>query len=214
MEYDHNNEMFRLASELVNQSSRNIFLTGKAGTGKTTFLKYIRENCIKQIAVTAPTGVAAINAGGATIHSFFQLPFSPFIPDVGGSNRQTEETTNKNSLLSKLRMTTEKKKILQELELLIIDEISMVRCDMLDAVDAVLRHIRRRHNERFGGVQVLFIGDMFQLPPVVKDQEWNILSTYYRSPYFFDSHVMREDLPVYIEFTKIYRQPKQNLFIF
>jgi Cdc6-like AAA superfamily ATPase len=95
MEYDLNNEMFRLAAELVNKSSRNIFLTGKAGTGKTTFLKYIRENCPKQIAVVAPTGVAAINAGGVTMHSFFQLPFSPFIPDVGGFNRQTEETTNK-----------------------------------------------------------------------------------------------------------------------
>jgi len=100
MDYDLNNEMFRLAAELVNQSSRNIFLTGKAGTGKTTFLKYIRENCPKQIAVVAPTGVAAINAGGVTMHSFFQLPFSPFIPDDGGFNEQSEETTNKNSLLS------------------------------------------------------------------------------------------------------------------
>jgi len=210
MEYDLNNEMFRLAAELVNQSSRNIFLTGKAGTGKTTFLKYIRENCPKQIVVVAPTGVAAINAGGVTMHSFFQLPFSPFIPEVGGFTRQTEETTNKNSLLSKLRMTTEKKKILQELELLIIDEISMVRCDMLDAVDAVLRHIRRRHNERFGGVQVLFIGDMFQLPPVIKEQEWRLLKDFYNSPYFFDSIVIREEQPVYIEFDKIYRQSEEK----
>ena len=206
MYYDLNNEMFRLAAELVNQSSRNIFLTGKAGTGKTTFLKYIRENCPKQIAVVAPTGVAAINAGGVTMHSFFQLPFSPFIPNDGGFNRQNEETTNKNSLLSKLRMTTEKKKILQELELLIIDEISMVRCDMLDAVDAVLRHIRHRHNERFGGVQVLFIGDMFQLPPVIKEHEWRLLKDFYNSPYFFDSLVIKEEPPVYIEFEKIYRQ--------
>ena len=202
--------MFRLAAELVNQSSRNIFLTGKAGTGKTTFLKYIRENCPKQMAVVAPTGVAAINAGGVTMHSFFQLPFSPFIPDVGGFNRQTEETTNKNSLLSKLRMTTEKKKILQELELLIIDEISMVRCDMLDAVDTVLRHIRRRNNERFGGVQVLFIGDMFQLPPVIKEHEWRLLKDFYNSPYFFDSLVIKEELPVYIEFDKIYRQSEEK----
>ncbi|HEU5165949.1 MAG TPA: AAA family ATPase [Chitinophagaceae bacterium] len=206
MNYDLNNEMFRLAAELVNQSSRNIFLTGKAGTGKTTFLKYIRENCPKQIAVVAPTGVAAINAGGVTMHSFFQLPFSPFIPDDYGSNKQNEETTNKNSLLSKLRMTTEKKKILQELELLIIDEISMVRCDMLDAVDVVLRHIRRKHNERFGEVQVLFIGDMFQLPPVIKEHEWRLLKDFYNSPYFFDSLVIKEEPPVYIEFDKIYRQ--------
>ena len=210
MEYDLNNEMFRLAAELVNQSSRNIFLTGKAGTGKTTFLKYIRENCPKQIAVVAPTGVAAINAGGVTMHSFFQLPFSPFIPDVGGFNMQSEETTNKNSLLSKLRMTTEKKKILQELELLIIDEISMVRCDMLDAVDTVLRHIRRRNNERFGGVQVLFIGDMFQLPPVIKEHEWRLLKDFYNSPYFFDSLVIKEEQPVYIEFNKIYRQSEEK----
>lgn len=210
MDYDFNNEMFRLASELVNQSSRNIFLTGKAGTGKTTFLKYIRENCPKQIAVVAPTGVAAINAGGVTMHSFFQLPFSPFIPDDSGSDKQNEEITNKNSLLSKLRMTLEKKKILQELELLIIDEISMVRCDMLDAVDAVLRHIRRGHNERFGGVQVLLIGDMFQLPPVVKEHEWRLLKDFYNSPYFFDSVVIREEPPVYIEFDKIYRQSEER----
>ena len=210
MDYDLNNEMFRLAAELVNQSSRNIFLTGKAGTGKTTFLKYIRENCPKQIAVVAPTGVAAINAGGVTMHSFFQLPFSPFIPDDGGFNEQSEETTNKNSLLSKLRMTIEKKKILQELELLIIDEISMVRCDMLDAVDAVLRHIRRQHNERFGGVQLLFIGDMFQLPPVIKEHEWRLLKDFYNSPYFFDSLVIKEEPPVYIEFDKIYRQSEEE----
>jgi hypothetical protein len=210
MNYDFDNEMFRLASELVNQSSRNIFLTGKAGTGKTTFLKYIRENCPKQIAVVAPTGVAAINAGGVTMHSFFQLPFSPFIPEAGGFRDQNETVTNRNSLLSRLRMTTEKKKILQQLELLIIDEISMVRCDMLDAVDTILRHIRRRNNERFGGVQVLFIGDMFQLPPVIKENEWSLLKDFYDSPYFFDSLVIKEEQPVFIEFTKIYRQSEEN----
>jgi len=210
MDYDFNNEMFRLAAELVNQSSRNIFLTGKAGTGKTTFLKYIRENCPKQIAVVAPTGVAAINAGGVTMHSFFQLPFSPFIPNAAGFRKSNEEITDSNSLLSKLRLTTEKKKTLQELELLIIDEISMVRCDMLDAVDAVLRHVRRRHHERFGGVQVLFIGDMFQLPPVIKEQEWGFLKEVYNSPYFFDSLVIKEEPPVYIEFNKIYRQSEER----
>src|SRR5215204_3547899 len=210
MNYDVTNKIFRLETELVNQSSRNIFLTGKAGTGKTTFLKYIRANCPKQIAVVAPTGVAAINAGGVTMHSFFQLPFSPFIPDASGFNKQSEETINGNSLLSKLRMTTEKKKILQELELLIIDEISMVRCDMLDAVDAVLRHTRRRDNERFGGVQCLFIGDMFQLPPVIKEHEWRLLNEFYDSPYFFDSHVIKQEPPVYIEFDKIYRQSEEK----
>jgi hypothetical protein len=208
--YDATNEMFRLATELVNQSSRNIFLTGKAGTGKTTFLKYIKENCHKQMAVVAPTGVAAINAGGVTMHSFFQLPLSPFIPDAGGFRQSNEEVTNRNSLLSRLRMTSEKKKILQELELLIIDEISMVRCDMLDAVDIVLRHMRRRYHERFGGVQVLFIGDMFQLPPVIKEQEWSLLKEFYKSPYFFDSHVIKEEPPLYIEFNKIYRQSEEK----
>lgn len=212
MEYDVTNEMFRLASELINHSSRNIFLTGKAGTGKTTFLKYIRQNCSKQVAVVAPTGVAAINACGVTIHSFFQLPVSPFIPDIKGFNNSRDEVTNKNSLLSKLRMTSDKKRVLQELELLVIDEISMVRCDTLDAVDTILRHIRRRHNESFGGVQVLFIGDMFQLPPVVKEQEWVFLKEYYNSPFFFDSMVLKNESPVYIEFEKIFRQ-KEEKFI-
>ena len=207
MNYDATNEMFRLATELVNQSSRNIFLTGKAGTGKTTFLKYIRENCHKQMAVVAPTGVAAINAGGVTMHSFFQLPFSPFIPDAGsGFRNNNDEVANRNSLINRLKMTGEKKKIIRELELLIIDEISMVRCDTLDAVDTILRHVRRKHHERFGGLQVLFIGDMFQLPPVVKEHEWRLLRDFYNSPYFFDSNVIKEEPPVYIEFTKIYRQ--------
>jgi hypothetical protein len=210
MNYDVTNEIFQLASGLVNQSSRNIFLTGKAGTGKTTFLKYIRENCPKQMAVVAPTGVAAINAGGVTMHSFFQLPLSPYVPDTGSLRKNNDETTSRSSLLSCLRMTNEKKKVLRELELLIIDEISMVRCDMLDAVDAVLRHIRRRHHEQFGGVQVLFIGDMFQLPPVIKDAEWNLLKEFYNSPYFFDSLVIKDEPPVYIEFDKIYRQSEEK----
>src|SRR5204862_1669056 len=210
MEYDLNNEMFRLAAELVNQSSRNIFLTGKAGTGKTTFLKYIRKNCPKQIVVVAPTGVAAINAGGVTIHSFFQLPLSPFIPEFQGFSGNNDEVINRHSLLSRLRMSNEKKKVLQELELLIIDEISMVRCDTMDAIDTVLRHVRHKHQERFGGVQVLFIGDMFQLPPVIKEKEWKLLSDYYSSPYFFESKVIKEEPPVYIEFNKIYRQSEEQ----
>ncbi|MEI2739310.1 MAG: helix-turn-helix domain-containing protein [Chitinophagaceae bacterium] len=208
MNYDTDNEMFQLAIQLVNQSNRNIFLTGRAGTGKTTFLKYIRENCPKQMAVVAPTGVAAINAGGVTIHSFFQLPLAPFIPESGGTGFQNndQEVSNKHSLLSRLRFNSEKKKVLQQLEILVIDEISMVRCDTLDAIDTVLRHIRQRPAERFGGVQLLFIGDMLQLPPVIKEQEWSLLSEYYSGQYFFDSKVLQEDPPVYIEFNKIYRQ--------
>src|SRR5688572_2487059 len=207
---DTGNQMFQLAADLVNQSSRNIFLTGKAGTGKTTFLKYIKENCAKQLAVVAPTGVAAINAGGVTMHSFFQLPLSPYIPAVGTIRNRNDEVATRDSLLSRLRMTSEKKKVIQELELLIIDEISMVRCDVLDAVDIVLRHIRRKYHERFGGVQVLFIGDMFQLPPVVKDAEWSFLKEFYSGPYFFDSLVIREEPPVFIEFDKIYRQNEER----
>jgi hypothetical protein len=205
---DTNNEMFQLAIQLVNQSNRNIFLTGKAGTGKTTFLKYIRENCPKQMAVVAPTGVAAINAGGVTIHSFFQLPLAPFIPETKGLgfSGNSEEVTNRHSLISRLRFNSDKKKVLQQLEILVIDEISMVRCDTLDAIDTVLRHIRQRPNERFGGVQLLFIGDMLQLPPVIKEQEWKLLSDYYNGQYFFDSKVLQEEPPVYIEFNKIYRQ--------
>ena len=210
MSYDATNEIFKLAVDLVSQSSRNIFLTGKAGTGKTTFLKYIRGNCPKQMAVVAPTGVAAINAGGVTIHSFFQLPLSPFIPDAKGFSNNNHEVINRHNLVSRLRITKEKMKVLRQLELVIIDEISMVRCDTMDAIDTVLRHIRKRPYERFGGVQMLFIGDMFQLPPVIKDPEWKLLSEFYNSPYFFDSAVIREDPPAYIEFNKIYRQSEEK----
>ncbi len=209
MAIDDSNKIFQLAESLVNESNRNIFLTGKAGTGKTTFLKHIRQNCIKQIAVTAPTGVAAINAGGATIHSFFQLPLSPFIPEARGFV-QNDNITNKHSLLGRMRLNNEKRKVLQQLELLIIDEISMVRCDTLDAIDTILRHFRYRNSEPFGGVQVLFIGDMFQLPPIIPDNEWDLLRDFYNSPYFFDSQAMRQFPPVYIEFQKIYRQSDEK----
>lgn len=208
---DTDNEMFQLAIQLVNQSNRNIFLTGKAGTGKTTFLKWIRNHCAKQMAVLAPTGVAAMNAGGVTIHSFFQLPLAPFIPESNNPGPDpNNNTTNKHSLLKGLRYNNEKRRLLQELELLVIDEISMVRCDILDAVDVILRHFRHRYFEKFGGVQVLFIGDMLQLPPVVKEQEWNILSPYYKGLFFFNSKVLEDDPPLFIEFTKIYRQNEES----
>src|SRR5258705_2546480 len=184
MEFGEENEMLRLAADFVNLSQAYIFLTGKAGKGKTTFLKYIRENCSKQIAVVAPTGVAAINAGGVTIHSFFQLPLSPFVPEAKGFSESNQEIINRHSLISRLRISNEKKKVFQQLELLIIDEVSMVRCDTMDAIDTVLRHVRQKHGERFGGVQVLFIGDMFQLPPVIKDQELELLSENYHRPNF------------------------------
>jgi hypothetical protein len=209
---DTSNIFFQLAADLVNQSSRNIFLTGKAGTGKTTFLKYIRDNCPKQMAIVAPTGVAAINAGGVTIHSFFQIPPGLFLPTLQrtGFSTANTEVLNRHSLPARLRFNHDKRKMLQQLELLIIDEISMVRCDLLDAIDTVLRHIRKRHYERFGGVQVLFIGDMFQLPPVVKETDWRHLSEFYNSAYFFDSQVIKEEQPLYIEFDKIYRQSEEK----
>lgn len=191
---------YELALNFAMQTNQNIFLTGKAGTGKTTFLHNLKQITSKQTAVVAPTGVAAINAGGVTLHSFFQLPFNPFLP--------TEE--GRQHLIKTSKLRTHKRRILQELELLIIDEISMVRADVLDAVDAVLRHVRYNHQQPFGGVQVIFIGDMFQLSPVAKEEEWRMLSEYYESPYFFHSHVIQEKHPVYVELDKIYRQSDES----
>jgi len=204
---DPHNPVFQLAVQFVNQTARPVFLTGKAGTGKTTFLKFIRENSFKKMAVVAPTGVAAINAGGTTLHSFFQLPFGPFIPTPQyGWNPDGPGFSDPNSLFKNIRFNASKRELLQELELLVIDEISMVRADMLDAVDAVLRHFRQQPLVPFGGLQVLYIGDLFQLPPVVSKEEWSLLQQHYASPFFFDAHVVRQSPPVYLELGKIYRQ--------
>ena len=202
---DITNTSFQLASDFINYTSASLFLTGKAGTGKTTFLKHVKEYEVKNTVVVAPTGVAAINAGGTTIHSFFQLPFTPFIPisTVYGAN---DSISDKHSLISRLRLTNDRKDVMQKLELLIIDEISMVRCDVLDAIDTVLRHVRSQHTVPFGGVQVLLIGDMYQLPPVIKNEEWQLLSPYYKSEYFFNSRVIESQQPIYVELKKIYRQ--------
>lgn len=191
---------YELAREFALSTNRSIFLTGKAGTGKTTFLRKLKNETKKQMAIVAPTGVAAINAGGTTMHSFFQLPFSPFVPTVQG----------RKELVEKIKMVGTRRKVIQELELLVIDEISMVRADVLDAVDTILRHIRYKHTEPFGGVQVIFIGDMFQLSPVAVEEEWRLLSQFYRSPYFFHSQVVQQQQPVYIEFDKIFRQTNTN----
>ena len=169
---DITNRSFQLASDFVNYTNASLFLTGKAGTGKTTFLKHIKENEIKNTVVVAPTGVAAINAGGTTLHSFFHLPFTPFIP-VSKGHGPNDSISDKHSLISQQRLTTERKEVMQKLELLIIDEISMVRCDLLDAIDTVLRHVRSQYSVPFGGVQVLLIGDMYQLPPVIKTKNGN-----------------------------------------
>lgn len=196
------NAVYNIANEFAELTARSIFLTGKAGTGKTTFLHKLKEVSLKQIAVVAPTGVAAINAGGVTMHSFFQLPFTPFVPTLEG----------KRNLISKLKITNVRRKVLQELELLVIDEISMVRADVLDEVDTILRHYRFRPNDPFGGVQVIFIGDMYQLSPVVLNEEWKILSQFYPTPYFFHSKIIQQQPPLYIEFDKIFRQ-KNETFI-
>lgn len=201
------NPDFDLAVQYVCHTAKPVFLTGKAGTGKTTFLKYIREHCQKKMAVVAPTGVAAINAGGVTMHSFFQLPLGPYIAEYSGGWGVTQmEWANRHTLLKNLRINSNKKKLIRELELLIIDEVSMLRADMLDAIDTVLRHVRQRPAQAFGGIQVLFIGDLYQLPPVVGREEWQLLSAHYKSPFFFDAQVLRDNEPVSIELKQIYRQ--------
>ncbi len=206
---DQSNELFFRAAEFVTHTSRNIFLTGKAGTGKTTFLKYIRKHCNKKMVVLAPTGVAAINAEGMTIHSFFQLPFGIFLPAYPtpwGNSAPEQNIYNKKQLLGKMRINAEKKDLMRALELLVVDEISMVRADIIDAMDAVLRQVRKKYDIPFGGVQLLLIGDLFQLPPVLKNQEQQIFRQFYHSPFFFDALVFKEIALVYIELEKVYRQ--------
>jgi len=189
---ENSNPELRLAEEFVRHTNCNIFLTGKAGTGKTTFLQEIQKKTHKRLVVTAPTGVAAINAGGVTLHSFFQIPFGPFVP---GSPTH----------LSQHRVRREKKNIIRSLDLLVIDEISMVRADLLDGVDSILRRYRRS-DRPFGGVQLLMIGDLYQLSPVVKQAEWQILQKYYDSPYFFSSTALGRSELIPIELKHIYRQ--------
>ncbi len=194
------NESFELACRFINETNESIFVTGNAGTGKTSFLKYIINNSPKNILVAAPTGIAALNAGGVTLHSLFQLPFTPFIP--------TDQY--KAEFVRNIRQNKRKLDILRNMDVLVIDEISMVRCDVLDAIDTMLRSVRRNHKQAFGGVQMLFIGDLSQLAPVAKQEEWGLLSNYYKSPYFFESKVVEENKPICIEFTKIYRQKEES----
>ncbi|MEG2179379.1 MAG: HRDC domain-containing protein [Bacteroidales bacterium] len=192
------NPQLELAQHFIHYTGVNLFLTGKAGTGKTTFLRNLRLHSPKRMIVLAPTGVAAINAGGVTIHSFFQLPFAPYLPgtqsSMNGGGKQLEN-----------KFSREKINIMRSLDLLVIDEISMVRSDLLDAVDMILRKYKNRYKP-FGGVQLLLIGDVQQLAPVVRDEDWAMLSQYYQSPYFFHSHALMESNYVTIELKKIYRQ--------
>ncbi|MEI7979522.1 MAG: helix-turn-helix domain-containing protein [Bacteroidota bacterium] len=207
---DSDNITFNLASDLVKNTNISLFLTGKAGTGKTTFLKHIQNTSIKKMVIVAPTGVAAINAGGVTMHSFFQLPFLPFVKDANHGFGQIE-CVNRYTHFKNVKFNKEKIELLNELDLLIIDEVSMLRADMLDCIDETLKYYRRNQIP-FGGVQLLFIGDMFQLPPVTSDNEWSLLSKYYKSPFFFSSEAYQQLNPAHIELSKIYRQ-KEEKFI-
>jgi hypothetical protein len=192
--------------QFINQTQRSIFLTGKAGTGKTTLLREIIETTHKNTVVVAPTGIAALNAGGVTIHSMFQLPFAGFIPD--NSSPQFSETTKfetKATLRRHFKMNNVKRSVIRNMELLVIDEVSMLRADLLDAMDFMMQTVRKS-SQPFGGVQVLFIGDLLQLPPVIRDEEWRTLRTYYRGKFFFHSHVIQQNPPLYIELSKIFRQ--------
>jgi hypothetical protein len=207
---DHNS-IAEFTERFINQTNRSIFLTGKAGTGKTTLLRKIVETTHKQTIIVAPTGIAALNAGGVTIHSFFQLPFATFIPDYNSPAQFSHEVKveNRATLLHHFKMNNVKRALYRNLELLIIDEVSMLRADILDAMDWSLRNVRKI-NEPFGGVQVLFIGDLLQLPPVVKPIEWSFLKDYYNGIFFFNAKVIAEDPPLYVELEKIYRQSDQH----
>ena len=197
--------------QFINQTSQSIFLTGKAGTGKTTLLRKIMASTHKNAVIVAPTGIAALNAGGVTIHSFFQLPFAGFIPEFGAQPAFSESVKfeTKQTLLRHFTMNKTRLKMIRNIDLLIIDEVSMLRADLLDAIDWTLRNIRRVH-EPFGNVQVLFIGDLLQLPPVVKQEEWQILRNHYQGLFFFHAKVLQETQPLYIELSKIYRQQDQD----
>ena len=188
------NEQAQLAWDIIETTNTNLFLTGKAGTGKTTFLRRLKEESSKRIVVVAPTGIAAINAGGVTIHSFFQLSFAPFVPDAQYRTKEQQ-----------YRFAKQKIRVIQSVDTLVIDEISMVRADLLDAVDSVLRRFRKNQLP-FGGVQMVMIGDLGQLAPVAKDDEWQMLSRYYSSPYFFSSLALQKTRYAIVELTKVYRQ--------
>ena len=203
-------EITQLAAQYVNNTNRSIFLTGKAGTGKTTFLKNIVENTYKNTIVAAPTGIAAINAKGVTLHSLFQLPFGPYIPENMTFQDSYSKLNTPQSVVSGLQMHRTKRNMLREMELLIIDEVSMLRADLLDCIDMVLKYVRRKRNVPFGGVQILFIGDLLQLPPVVKDAEWQWLSKYYKSAFFFEALALKDHPPINIELDKVYRQTNED----
>lgn len=192
--------------QFINQTNRSVFLTGKAGTGKTTLLKEIIQTTHKNTVVVAPTGIAALNAGGVTIHSMFQLPFGGFLPDNSAPQfTESSKFESRSTLRRHFKMSGLKKAVIRNMELLIIDEVSMLRSDLLDAMDFMMQSVRK-NNRPFGGIQVLFIGDLLQLPPVIRDEEWRILRNYYKGKFFFHAHVIEKNPPLYIELSKIFRQ--------
>ena len=195
-----------LAAQYVNSTDRHIFLTGKAGTGKTTFLRDIGRHTQKNFVIVAPTGIAALNAGGTTIHSQFLLPFGMYLPANESLPENTSVPAFNNYNMARRSLDKRRKAVLSKLELLIIDEVSMLRSDILDAIDNRLRAATRRYKLPFGGVQLLMIGDLYQLPPVVKQDEMYLMQKYYRSAHFFESRALQEKPPVYIELNKIFRQ--------
>lgn len=205
-------EQGALTLDFINQTERHIFLTGKAGTGKTTLLKQILEKTHKNVVVVAPTGIAALNAGGVTIHSMFQLPFDTFLPqDYWGSPNGQVNFVTPRTLRNNTKMSGDKRRVIRMMDVLIIDEVSMLRSDLLDALELTMRRVRG-NNASFGGVQVLFIGDLMQLPPVVKNEESEVLSKFYKSSYFFHATCLQQNPPLYIELKKIFRQ-EEPVFI-
>ncbi len=205
------NPELQLAFDFVQYTNKNIFLTGKAGTGKTTFLHNFKQQSLKRMIVVAPTGVAAINAGGVTIHSFFQMPFGPHIPKENKDEFEMLDEKNNDGKSFVHKFSREKIKIIKSLDLLVIDEISMVRSDLLDGIDEVLRKYKD-HYKPFGGVQLLMIGDLHQLAPVVKEDEWRLLEQYYDTFYFFGSKALQKTQYISIELKHIYRQ-RDSAFI-
>ncbi|MDB0002302.1 helix-turn-helix domain-containing protein [Salibacteraceae bacterium] len=208
------NELLETAARFVNNTNANIFLTGKAGTGKTTFLHELAKKTHKRFVIVAPTGIAALNAKGVTIHSQFLLPLGTFLPvrDPSGEHSDGARVFTQYTLARKHPLNAARKQVLRDIDLLIIDEVSMLRADVLDAIDYRLKSAKRNYNEAFGGVQVLMIGDLYQLPPVVKDHEWSILRNHYQSSFFFDALALKESGFVYIELEKIFRQ-QDDVFI-
>ena len=197
---DTNNKEFQDALQLITHTRQSVFLTGKAGTGKSTFLKYICNHTKKKYVVLAPTGIAAINAGGVTLHSFFKLPFRPMLPD------DPDLSLSHGRIFEFFKYPKEKRKIIAEVDLIIIDEISMVRADIIDCVDRILRVYSGNMRLPFGGKQLLFVGDVFQLEPVVPSDQKEILSLFYASPFFFSARVFKDINLVPIELQKVYRQ--------